>query len=150
MLKFVILNIGGILACLLATGCGPGVEGRYPVRGTITYNGEPIAAGSIVFVPLDSEGKVAIKAGGSIANGAYELPAQFGPHPGPHNVEIVWMKPTGRKLNFDGSSALVDELIDVMPAKFNKETVLMAEIISSANVFNFELTGSPLAPAGTR
>jgi len=135
---------------MLAVGCGAGVEGRYPVRGLITYNGEPIRSGSVVFVPIDPEGRESIKTGGPIVNGMYELEAKLGPRRGAYRVEVLWMRPTGKKLIFDDPPVEVDEIRNVLPTKYNTETELSAEVKSVENVFNFELTGPPLSAVKDR
>ncbi len=62
--------IFGLLACfiIMATlGCNASDGPRkYPVTGTVTYAGEPIESGSVVFDPVDGEGPSAM---GGIENG---------------------------------------------------------------------------------
>jgi len=42
------------MCCLLEVGCGnDGRPRRVPVTGTITYNGQPVPGGDVVFVPAD-------------------------------------------------------------------------------------------------
>jgi hypothetical protein len=135
------IGAGGLLACALLAGCGPGVEGRYPVCGKVTYNGEPIANGSIVFVPADPDAGGMIRAGGTITDGQYEIPAKYGAYPGSHQVEIVWLKPTGRKITADDPPVQLDERVNVIPAKYNKQTELVVEIKREENVFDFALAG---------
>ena len=55
------------------TSCGgtdDGLGKRFPVSGTVTYNGKPLEKGAISFVPEDRGG---IGATGSIENGSYTL-----------------------------------------------------------------------------
>jgi hypothetical protein len=136
------VGVGLLLAGALLGGCGPGVEGRYPIRGKVTYNGEPVASGSIVFVPADPDAKGMIRAGGTITDGQYYIPAKYGAYPGSHKVEIVWRKPTGRKVMADDPPMPVDERVNVIPAKYNQQTELAVEIKREENVFDFALTGT--------
>jgi hypothetical protein len=138
------IGVGGLLAGVLLAGCGPGVEGRYPVRGKVSYNGELVASGSIVFVPADPDAKGVIRAGGTITDGEYDIPAKYGPYPGAHKVEIVWRRPTGRKITADDPPVLIDERVNVIPAKYNEQTELTVEIARDENVFDFALTGKAL------
>ena len=64
------------------------------MKGTVTYNGPPLAVGTITFVPT---GKKGIKCGERIENGHYQIDPPFRPMPGPHRVEIRSDKPTGKK-----------------------------------------------------
>ncbi len=78
-----ILRAAAIAAVFLlpvAAGCG-GPAGKYPVTGTVTWNGQPIPNGHIVFEPLDAA--VAPDAG-PIRNGNFSLLAS----PGAKRVEI--------------------------------------------------------------
>ncbi len=56
------------------TGCG-GQPAKHPVSGTVTWNGQPLPAGHIVFEPLDAP--LAPDAG-PIRNGTFSLPASLG------------------------------------------------------------------------
>lgn len=53
------------LASVLA-GCGA----ANPVTGAVTYDGQPVAKGSITFVPADGKGP---SSGGAIENGRYSI-----------------------------------------------------------------------------
>ena len=57
---------------LSAAGCGgdDGLGRRYPVSGTVTYKGAPLAAGNIQFTPADSKGRAA---SGVVEGGRYSL-----------------------------------------------------------------------------
>src|SRR5688572_30617417 len=86
-----------VLAALVAlaagaSGCSSSTAAS--VQGKVTYGGEPIDVGTITFIP---ETPAAIKTGGIIDSGAYNVEAKVGPPPGKHRVEIRWAKPTGRK-----------------------------------------------------
>ena len=66
------LTVAGIL-CVL--GCSDdGLAKRYHVTGKVTYNGQPLKKGTIVFVPTDPEGRGAT---GDIGeDGTYTLTTQ--------------------------------------------------------------------------
>ncbi len=59
---------------LIVAGCGgddSGLPQRHPVSGTVTYKGEPVESGTIVFEPSDfNKGRVA---SGTIKDGYYQL-----------------------------------------------------------------------------
>lgn len=57
------LCLGSIVLALLLAGCGPKGPKLYPVQGTVTYNGQPLPEGDIVFSPtspgeVDDHGKI--------------------------------------------------------------------------------------------
>jgi len=79
------------IGLILVFGCGDdsGLSKRYPVSGTVTYKGEPIAKGTIGFVPTKAEGRAAT---GEIDNGRYTLTtavAGDGALPGTYKVTII-------------------------------------------------------------
>jgi hypothetical protein len=67
------LAILAVPALLVMASCGTddGLGKRYPVSGTVTYNGNPLEKGTISFVPEDSKRNVG--ASGEIKNGSYTL-----------------------------------------------------------------------------
>jgi hypothetical protein len=105
------------------------------VEGTVTYAGEPIPLGSIAFLPTSPEG---IKAGGRVEGGRYQIEARFGLVPGPHKVEIRWLKPTGKKYKNEFGEEF-DRTREGLPDKYHKDTILTADIKPGANVINFNL-----------
>ena len=83
-----------LLAFLLvvaAPGCGDssGLGRRYPVSGSVTYNGTPLEHGTISFAPADGTGRAA---GGTITDGRYSLTthdSDDGALPGKYRVSVV-------------------------------------------------------------
>ena len=63
----------GLPTFLVLASCGSddGLGKRYPVSGTVTYNGKPLEKGDISFVAEDA--KANIGASGRITDGAYSL-----------------------------------------------------------------------------
>ena len=120
------------LALAAAAGCG---SDRHGVEGTVTYDGAPVAVGTIAFLPTDGKG---IKAGGRIENGRYKLDPQFGLNPGPHKVEVRWAKPTGKKYKNEFGEEF-DRTEEGLPAKYHKDTTLTADVRPGENVIDFRL-----------
>ncbi len=117
----------------MLAGCSSG--GRTGVEGRVTYAGEPIAVGTITFIPTGGKG---IKCGARIENGHYQVEPRFGPVPGPHRVEIHWAKPTGKKYQNEFKEVF-DVTTEGLPAKYNTQSTLTATIKPGPNVFNFDL-----------
>ncbi len=80
------------LVCLslLCLGCGGGPAGpkTYPVAGTVTYEGQPVAAGSILFVPNSELGTTGPATSVEIKDGKFATPSGQGVVAGTHTAEI--------------------------------------------------------------
>jgi hypothetical protein len=129
-------NCKTALPCLFVAIGALGCSGdRVGVEGRVTYAGEPLALGAITFVP---ESEKAIKGGGTITNGRYEIEPRFGLIPGLHRVEIHWAKPTGRKTKNE-----FGEILDVreegLPDKYHIKSTLTATIKRGKNTIDFDL-----------
>jgi hypothetical protein len=75
-----------VLLATIASGCGPGNPlGRKAVSGTVTLNGAPLAAGSIMFEPQGSQGALG---GAPITDGKFTIATQGGLPPGTYIVRI--------------------------------------------------------------
>ncbi|WP_232056181.1 hypothetical protein [Tuwongella immobilis] len=57
---------------LVGVGCDSGTGPTAKVKGTVNFNGKPVADGYIVFRPADGKG---VDAGGAILDGSYSLSA---------------------------------------------------------------------------
>lgn len=75
---------------LATTGCGgPSGPPRYDVRGSVTFSGKPVPAGSIVFEPDPEQGNTGPACYASITAGHYATPHGEGTVGGPHIVRIT-------------------------------------------------------------
>jgi hypothetical protein len=72
---------------LIAAGCGSDTGGRIPVSGRVTYEGEPLPAGRILFTP--AAGNRGPSAGGIIEAGRYRIRADEGPIVGEHTITVT-------------------------------------------------------------
>jgi hypothetical protein len=122
----------GPLALSLIIGCG---SGQTSVEGDVTYDGQPIGLGRIVFLPEDSE---AVKRGGRFEGGHYKLLPPEGPPPGKHRVEIHWLKPTGKKYRNEFKEEF-DVTEEGLPDKYHKDSTLTATIKPGKNTVDFRL-----------
>ena len=127
-----------LLGSLLSAGCG---DGKVGVRGTVTFDGKPVALGVISFEPADGRGP---NTGGAITDGRFELSGPAAATPGRKVVRIRASRPTGRKIE-SGPPAppgtLVDELEAFIPAHYNAKSTLTTEIVAGkVNEVSFELS----------
>jgi hypothetical protein len=116
------------------TGCSSG-SGKYDVSGNVTFNGQPIPKGHIVFQPADNS---SAPVGAPIQDGAYRLKAPAGKM----RVEVhADREKVGAKVN--SAMGAVDRE-DYIPPRYNAQTVLSAEVTAGGeNQFNFPLTVKP-------
>jgi hypothetical protein len=143
------------LAVLCVLGCGDdtGLSKRYPVSGTVTYNGSKVAKGRINFIPVKSDqGR---PAAGDIEDGYYSLTtaeANDGAIPGSYNVTISALDvdisagktAPGAGQQFAQSKAAakaVKAAKALVPLKYSSvdTSKLTADVKESSNKFDFEL-----------
>ena len=75
-----------LLVAFVASGCGP--RDRYALSGSVTFDGKPIPAGTITFMPFGA-GKPGRTAGFcEIKAGKYATKTGRNPGSGPHRVMI--------------------------------------------------------------
>ena len=119
---------------LTATGCGKG-ETLTRVTGKVSYEGQPISEGRILFRNTGGDQRAYSAA---ITNGAYELMCE----PGTMRVEIIASRviPGKFKKGENGEKELIPEAEMYIPTKYNSESKLSAEVKSSANDVPFDLT----------
>ncbi len=89
--KTVVSLLVAVPVAAAVVGCGDssGLARRYPVSGTVTYNGKPLQRGTISFAPADGKGRAA---GGTITDGRYSLTTHDpddGALPGKYKVGIL-------------------------------------------------------------
>jgi len=148
---------GMVLICLSAMqwGCAGGSKSdTASVKGTVTWNGQPIEQGVVLFVyspGKDSAEKIMVPA--KIQQGAYSLDVKSGPVVGKNRIEIRAMKNTGetREVFSDpapGSKEVKSQLVEVqrhyIPKQYNDDSTLTEIVQSGENKFDFALTGEEL------
>jgi hypothetical protein len=122
-----------LAAALLVSGCGRSGLATYPVSGKVTYNGAAVPDGSIVFMPL---GDHTSADAGKISQGSFAFSAK----PGKKRVEIRAVREVGEVIHEMGVKARQSYI----PAKYNAETTLTAEVVpGEKNQFVFDLKGPP-------
>ncbi|QDT96355.1 hypothetical protein [Gimesia aquarii] len=115
---------------LIITGCGGTSDApqQVKVEGTVTFDGEPLSTGSIVFDPSDGKGG---SSAGGIENGKFQFDSQLGKK----KVLISATRETGEKDQYD--EPVTESYI---PKQYNSETTLIAEVKPDGeNKFEFAL-----------
>jgi len=132
-----------IALLLFCWGCG-GSDGppRSSVKGKVTLDGVEIADGTITFFP--ASGTKGPTSGTSISAGRYSIAADRGPLAGRYRVEIHGPRKTGRQVAAPGPvgnpKALVDEIVETVPKRYNLQSTLEAEVKPGRNDLDFVLT----------
>ncbi len=152
------------VAAMTSCGTDDGLGKRYPVSGTVTYNGKPLEQGGISFVPEDSKG---VGASGVVENGAYTLSTgggADGARAGKYKVTVTAREDTSAKAKADFEKQMKKADPGFVPRQFlaNAEarakslipagygdvrtTTLTAEVLEKANSLDFKLSDAEAPP----
>jgi len=125
-----------LLGVALVAGCGSGPP-TGDVSGTASYEGVPIAEGTITFSPADGQGPTA---GGTITDGKYavkKVPA------GPAKVQFTSSTDTGKKKKmYDAPNSPEYPIkINTLPEKYSDplNTELRYDVQAGPNEKNWDL-----------
>lgn len=132
---------------LVAASFGCGRSERMSVEGTVTLDGQPLEKGSIQFSPMP--GTNGPTAGADIVAGKFIIRSAGGPFAGSFRVQISAAGVTGRKVLDPRSNTMIDEFAQVLPARYNSQSELQAEVkAGDVNRLEFALASDkgPLAP----
>ena len=121
--------LAGAAMLAVALGCG---SSQATVAGKVMLDGQPLASGTIRFVPSDG---ASATAGGPIKDGAYSLELP----PGKKRVEISATKVIGKRQVYQGDpkSPVVDDVREVIPPQYNASSTLTADIVKGSNKQDF-------------
>ncbi|MCR9120517.1 MAG: hypothetical protein NXI22_26590 [bacterium] len=127
-----------VLLCGLV-GCGSSGPQRETLSGEVTLNGEALPTGSITFAP-QAGGETGTSA--EIIDGKFAITdPQYGLSTGDYKVEITSAQKTGVMAPGPGPNGMVEEIKQIIPARYNLNTELTATITSTGeNQFSFPLT----------
>lgn len=118
-------------------GCGG--SNRLPMNGEISFEGVPVEYGYVQFSPV--AGTTGPTSGADIKDGAYEVASVRGLIKGSYRVEIQSWKRSG-KVSVDsvtGEKFQGGNLVQLLPAKYNKDSELTVEIEPGKRTFDFHL-----------
>jgi len=125
--------MGSLLAALgILAGCG-GDPSMAEVRGSVTFDNNPIEKGSITFFPIDGKTKTA---GCQIKDGQYVAQVPVGTM----KVSISVPKVVGKVPLFDTPGSKMRDIIEeVLPPQYNEETTLRLDVTPGKVEKDFEL-----------
>jgi hypothetical protein len=124
--------LGAVLLIATIVGCSSKPSGG-TVKGTVTLDGQPLAAGQILFVAVDQNAQAAEA---TITAGQFEALVP----PGEKRVEIRAPKVTGKKKMYETpDSPTVDVIAELLPAKYNVNSELKLTVDGSVQEQTFDL-----------
>ncbi|MBR4832896.1 MAG: hypothetical protein IKU86_00990 [Thermoguttaceae bacterium] len=145
MKKFALYLVAlAMLAVLPACSKAIKTEG---VTGVITYNGEPLAAATVKFIPADGTGSQSY--GKTNEKGEYKLQtllgaADAGTTPGEYKVTVDCIETyeTGNMIQENGEEKPETKARSIIPEQYNNAETsgLTATVVEGDNTFNFDLT----------
>jgi hypothetical protein len=122
-------------------GCASG-DGlpRQEVSGKVTFDGQPLATGTIQFQPAgNNQGRV-VSGGSVIDGGSYRIDRDAGLVPGTYKVLIVSHVEAKQTNESAAPGAQTRPPPELIPASYNLATQLTAEVKKGEpNEFNFDL-----------
>jgi len=122
-----------VLCCAAMAGCGE-KSNRGTVSGNVTLDGQPIASGTIRFVPSDG-GTATSEA--MIADGKYSVSVPAGEK----RVSISSSKVVGKRKAYDTpESPTMDIVQEAVPARYNAQSELKLTVQAGSQQKDFELT----------
>jgi hypothetical protein len=140
------LSVLSVAWLLVAAGCGskgPNLPPQYPVSGSITIDGKPLAGAGIMFLPRgETRGTGAF--GMADAAGKYSLKTDHG---GPGAPEGEYAVTISKVVNRDGTPYVPKPDVaeagerETMPGFYSDsmKTVLTAKVPQGGDTINFEL-----------
>lgn len=118
-----------LIVCILI-GCGGAKPKLYPVSGTVTLDGRPLAQGVIYFKTVQTGAIESFP----IADGQFSGQAQ----PGDRRVEVTSYVKKAKPVDFNGMKGDVQE--NIIPARYNLESKLAANVkADGSNQYKFDL-----------
>jgi len=128
------------LLTTLLLGCGG--DGKVPIQGTATWNGEPIEIGYVELQPTDNAGQFA---SAEIREGKFTLRTS----PGPRRVKITAQRKIGEIPPSERIPTAEPIMHQYIPARFNTESETEIEIKADNPVLALDLEGEEIAPSGS-
>jgi hypothetical protein len=137
--------IFGLLTAVIAScGCGGSDSQRVVLTGAVTYQGEPVANGTVLFAPCDGTTGPSIVA--KIVDGRYRTDSQGGLASGNYRVEILgYRKGAGDRQSPGpapqvGPPAHANAPQQYLPEKYNVKTQLKTKVDAGAGSLTQDFT----------
>lgn len=130
------------LAFLFTCGCGRSALDKVVVSGAVTYRGEPVGNGEIMFYPTGStQGPMS---GASIKDGRYVAQGKGGVPVGTHRVVVRAFRAGGGQSAAAANAGIEGGVREqYLPKQFNEQSTLEATIDGNESevIKDFDLNG---------
>ncbi len=130
----------GFMILLIATGCSD--DGMVDIAGQVTLDGNPVAQGTISFLPTDGKGA---SAEAVIKDGSYSLSMPQGKK----RVAIHGFKKVGERYPWGKDNPPADILKEILPEEFNEKSEMTFDVVDDREDADFALPLAELTE-GTR
>jgi hypothetical protein len=130
MIRRLTLSLIFAVAASLTIGCGSG-GGAVKVAGDVSFRGQPVDQGEIIFTTTDGQQSIATP----IQNGKYELQVPTGAH----QVRITAYRPVPGKVDRSNPGQETPVVEMYIPDQYNARTTLEARVDSPTNELHFPL-----------
>lgn len=128
--------LGLMVVSLLGCGTGNSIE-VVRVTGRVTLDEQPLEKGLIQFLPADGNSP---SAAGEIRQGEYQANVPVGNK----RVEVTSPKVIGQQKAYDTpDSPVIDLLQERIPAEYNVQSQLTANVTRERKTFDFSLKSKP-------
>jgi hypothetical protein len=126
----------------LTAGCDStdGLD-RQAIAGTVTFDGQPITNGAILFEPATERSGTAV--GATIRQGTFTIARNQGPVPGPYRVRVYASSGTQAPPAKGQTDRTPRPMVERLPARYNTRSELGAEVVvRNVNQYRFDLKSS--------
>lgn len=129
VVNYLICGLAPLLLAAMISGCSDGKPSRYPLSGTITFEGAPVPEGTVMFVAVD---KRSGNFRAEIVDGKYSLELPAG--------EKLVMVEASRFVGPENKSLGVRPRDQYLPDRYNVESKLTMEVKPQTdNVYDLKL-----------
>lgn len=101
------------ISIAVAAGCGGDGIVRHPVSGKVTFQGQEVQAGAIIFEPDVSVGQIAPTTFARIENGSYQTARDESPTTGKYKVRVMGYDKS--KMRTDAAPGEIIDLPELFP-----------------------------------
>lgn len=131
-------RVAAVCIAVGVAGCGDPLN-RQAVSGVVTFQGTPLKTGSVTFVPIDPS--LRTTGGSVVTDGKYQIPAAQGLSPGKYRVSFSAMDREAIGPAIPGDPMPPGQVLpkSLLPAKYQGESKLEADVTAGDNVFDFKL-----------
>lgn len=140
-MRTLVPSLSSALLLLVVGGCG-GVDdapAKYTVSGTVSFSGQPVSEGTILFMPEDGNGR---PDGGPIKDGKFEFESTKGKKRVEIRASLIGEVKEGSENAMPSEMGMkTPEVTEMIPEKYNSKSELTQDVTTDAgkNKFEFRL-----------